>query len=336
MRPGQSNKRSRGRGGRKGPSPLSRSFESNGPDVKIRGTAQHIADKYIHLARDAQTSGDPVLSEAYFQHAEHFYRIVAAAQQQMNQPVIVKRADDPIEAEEGDEDGENFDPSDPDSPQPQSQMNGNGRDNGRDGDQRRSFDDDAERRPRRNRGRSRRGRDDERPDGRQDSRSDNRPGNDEARAEGGRDASSENAPRSGDDAPRSSEVHAPDAAPAEARQPAEAQQPTEARQPAEARQPVEAPQVEAVAAEAKAADAPKAEAQITEASGGDVEKPVRARRTPRPRKASVDVADRSEGGDALDAPKLAAPKPAAPKPAAPKPVSLGDDVPPVQAASDES
>jgi hypothetical protein len=43
----------------KGPNPLTRSYESNGPDVKIRGTAQHIAEKYSQLARDAQASGDP-------------------------------------------------------------------------------------------------------------------------------------------------------------------------------------------------------------------------------------------------------------------------------------
>ena len=83
MRPGQ-NKRMRGRsnhsGGRKGPNPLTRSFESNGPDVKIRGTAQHIAEKYLQLARDAQSSGDPVMAENYLQHAEHYYRVIAAAQ----------------------------------------------------------------------------------------------------------------------------------------------------------------------------------------------------------------------------------------------------------------
>lgn len=66
----------------KGPNPLTRSYDSNGPDVKIRGTAQHIADKYAQLARDAQVSGDPVAAENYFQHAEHYYRLIAAAQEQ--------------------------------------------------------------------------------------------------------------------------------------------------------------------------------------------------------------------------------------------------------------
>lgn len=72
--------RMRGRG-RKGPNPMSRSFESNGPDVKIRGNAAHIAEKYANLARDAQVAGDRILAESYYQYAEHYNRIVFAAQQ---------------------------------------------------------------------------------------------------------------------------------------------------------------------------------------------------------------------------------------------------------------
>jgi hypothetical protein len=83
----------RGRNNRKGPNPLSRSYESNGGDVKIRGTALHIAEKYVQLARDAQSSGDRVASENYLQHAEHYYRVVAAAQAQMPQPQPVFRTD---------------------------------------------------------------------------------------------------------------------------------------------------------------------------------------------------------------------------------------------------
>jgi hypothetical protein len=83
MRNGQ-NKRMRGRN-RKGQNPLTRVYESNGPDVKIRGTASHIADKYLQLARDAQASGDPVAAENYFQHAEHYFRLIAAAQEQFRQ-----------------------------------------------------------------------------------------------------------------------------------------------------------------------------------------------------------------------------------------------------------
>jgi hypothetical protein len=66
---------------RRGPNPLTRSFESNGPDVKVRGTAQHVAEKYTQLARDAHVSGDPVMAESYLQHAEHYYRLIAAAHQ---------------------------------------------------------------------------------------------------------------------------------------------------------------------------------------------------------------------------------------------------------------
>ena len=81
MRQPQQKNRGRGRG-RKPQNSLSRNFESNGPDVKIRGNAGHIAEKYTTLARDALSNGDTVMAENYFQHAEHYNRIVAAAQQQ--------------------------------------------------------------------------------------------------------------------------------------------------------------------------------------------------------------------------------------------------------------
>jgi Domain of unknown function (DUF4167) len=111
MRPGQ-NKRMRGRnnnnnGGRKGPNPLTRSYESNGPDVKIRGTAQHIGEKYLQLARDAQTSGDPVAAESYLQHAEHYFRLIAAAQQaQFQAQNGFARQGSDADADEGDDDDE--------------------------------------------------------------------------------------------------------------------------------------------------------------------------------------------------------------------------------------
>jgi len=87
MRQGQQNRRGRGRNNnnnanRKGQNPLTRSFESNGPDVKIRGTPAHVAEKYMSLARDALSSGDPVLAENYLQHAEHYNRIIMAYREQ--------------------------------------------------------------------------------------------------------------------------------------------------------------------------------------------------------------------------------------------------------------
>ena len=64
---------------------MARVFESNGPDVKIRGNPSHIAEKYIQLARDSQASGDPIAAENYFQHAEHYLRVIASAQEQFRQ-----------------------------------------------------------------------------------------------------------------------------------------------------------------------------------------------------------------------------------------------------------
>ena len=88
MRQSQQNRRSRGRG-RKNQNPLSRNYESNGPDVKIRGTAAHVAEKYTALARDALSSGDPITAENYSQHAEHYNRIIMAAQSQsQTQPSV--------------------------------------------------------------------------------------------------------------------------------------------------------------------------------------------------------------------------------------------------------
>ncbi|MFB9981421.1 DUF4167 domain-containing protein [Mesorhizobium kowhaii] len=122
MRPQQQNRRMRGRnnngggGGnnnnnnnnnRKGPNPLTRNYESNGPDVKIRGSAQQIAEKYATLARDAQSSGDRVMAENYLQHAEHYNRIIAAAQAQMPIQNTQQNRDD--FDDDGDDDRDEFD-----------------------------------------------------------------------------------------------------------------------------------------------------------------------------------------------------------------------------------
>ena len=90
MRQGQNNKRMRGRGGgRKGGNPRNQSYESNGPDVKVRGNPQQIVEKYLALARDASSAGDRINAESYYQFAEHYYRIMnanAAAAEQQRQP----------------------------------------------------------------------------------------------------------------------------------------------------------------------------------------------------------------------------------------------------------
>lgn len=106
MRNGQ-NKRMRNRN-RRSQNPLSRVFESTGPDVKIRGTATQVAEKYVQLARDAQSSGDPVAAENYYQHAEHYFRIIASAQEQLRQtqPFYRNESDYRDDADADDGDGE--------------------------------------------------------------------------------------------------------------------------------------------------------------------------------------------------------------------------------------
>jgi hypothetical protein len=67
--------------------PLNRNhvFDSNGPDVRVRGTAQQLFEKYLQLGRDATSSGDRVMAEGYFQHAEHYFRILNAMAQATQQ-----------------------------------------------------------------------------------------------------------------------------------------------------------------------------------------------------------------------------------------------------------
>ena len=53
-------------------------YDSNGPDVRIRGSAYQVYEKYMNLAQDANTAGDRIMAESYYQHAEHYYRIIGA------------------------------------------------------------------------------------------------------------------------------------------------------------------------------------------------------------------------------------------------------------------
>ncbi|WP_300528272.1 DUF4167 domain-containing protein [Maricaulis sp.] len=109
-------KRQRGRGRKSGGNPANRSYESNGPEVKIRGNASQIYEKYLTLARDATSSGDRVRAENLYQHAEHYFRIVQA-----NQPKRDPEAEDGAENTEAQgEDGEG-------EQQPQREERGRGR-----------------------------------------------------------------------------------------------------------------------------------------------------------------------------------------------------------------
>ncbi|HEX3664915.1 MAG TPA: DUF4167 domain-containing protein [Rhizomicrobium sp.] len=77
-------KRSRSRGRRPQTSSHNpnRTFDSSGPEIKIRGSASHVYEKYLQMARDANSAGDRVAAENYLQHAEHYWRIMAASQPQ--------------------------------------------------------------------------------------------------------------------------------------------------------------------------------------------------------------------------------------------------------------
>ncbi len=93
----QNNQRRRGRNNnrRGGGNSSSRVFDSNGPDVKVRGTPNTIYDKYMALAHDAQSSGNRIAYESYLQHAEHYYRLVQAGKPSEEEVV----AADPVNGE---------------------------------------------------------------------------------------------------------------------------------------------------------------------------------------------------------------------------------------------
>ena len=85
MRQPQNAKRGRGRGrrgnGNAQPNVPNRntSYESNGPDVKLRGNAQQLNEKYLALAHDAAAAGERITAEAYTQFADHYFRLHQAA-----------------------------------------------------------------------------------------------------------------------------------------------------------------------------------------------------------------------------------------------------------------
>jgi len=99
-----------------GNQPLNRNhvFDSSGPDVRLRGTAQQLFEKYLQLGRDATSGGDRVAAEGYFQHAEHYFRILGAmnAAQQQGQPQQERRYREPGDGYSGEGQGEPADNAD--------------------------------------------------------------------------------------------------------------------------------------------------------------------------------------------------------------------------------
>ncbi len=82
MKHGSNSRRGRSRGsGKRHSSPRNQTFDSSGPEGKVRGTPQQILDKYLSLARDAASAGEHIAAEGFYQFAEHYYRILSADQQ---------------------------------------------------------------------------------------------------------------------------------------------------------------------------------------------------------------------------------------------------------------
>ena len=79
MRQNPNSRRSRGRSGRKPSNPRNQIFDSNGPGTRVRGNSAQIYEKYQQMARDAASSGDRIAAENFYQHAEHYYRLMDAA-----------------------------------------------------------------------------------------------------------------------------------------------------------------------------------------------------------------------------------------------------------------
>lgn len=128
MRPNQKNNnrsRGRGRGNKQNQNPLNRSYDSNGPDVRIRGNAAHIAEKYSALARDSLSAGDTVMAENYLQHAEHYNRIIQAAQAARDEEMAQREADrsdrDTQKSEQADDNGNDLDTAEASDDDPNAQ-----------------------------------------------------------------------------------------------------------------------------------------------------------------------------------------------------------------------
>jgi hypothetical protein len=142
-------KRQRGRGRKPGGHHQpNRSFESTGPDVKVRGNAATIYEKYLQLARDASSSGDRVMAESYLQHAEHYFRVMRAMQPAQPPPQVLDRFGQTYESDDDEDGGDEVDaevePSAEVGEAPQPYQHRGDRDRDR-GDRPRRFDRDRDR-----------------------------------------------------------------------------------------------------------------------------------------------------------------------------------------------
>jgi len=102
MKPGNNAKlRMRGRmnnnGGKRHMPMRNQTYDSNGPDIRVRGNAHQVLEKYLALARDASSQGDRIAAENFYQHAEHYFRMINSQNQnqvRFNQRPMATPADD--------------------------------------------------------------------------------------------------------------------------------------------------------------------------------------------------------------------------------------------------
>jgi len=102
------NNQNRGGGGGPRPPHRSQTFDSNGPSVKIRGNAYQVFERYLALAREAQSSGDRIAAENFYQHAEHYFRVMNAngegfQAQQRQQQQQMPMDGEPVDPGEGEQ-----------------------------------------------------------------------------------------------------------------------------------------------------------------------------------------------------------------------------------------
>jgi hypothetical protein len=123
-------------------------FDSNGPDMRLRGTAQQLFEKYLQLGRDATGASDRVMAESYFQHAEHYFRILnamsQATQQQGGQPYPPQRRYQGQDQDGGEQGQSEQGEGGGAQSTPYAHQNGNGQDRGQDRDQDRDRAQDRE------------------------------------------------------------------------------------------------------------------------------------------------------------------------------------------------
>jgi hypothetical protein len=134
MKQGSNSRRSRGRGKGQRPQKI-HNFDSNGPEGRVRGNAQQVYEKYLAMARDAMAAGDRIATENYFQHAEHYLRVIMASDNGNGRLEAFKRRQQfgPFGSEEFGDEGMDGEEGGQGSGQPQAQQqrpqqgNGEGR-----------------------------------------------------------------------------------------------------------------------------------------------------------------------------------------------------------------